>query len=154
MNFEIRALREEGGGEGKIQINSFSNSTVQFWFTEAIKDLLSDPSFEDAFCGNRFDKSAGQCSTRFDPMDTTTYWTHTNQLVSWWKNNVERKSKFNVLARDASYEGRDDSKCRRKIFCEVAILICSNTRTLFDRLKKKSRIDSGEVRRILSTQYC
>lgn len=45
--------------------------------------------------------------------DTSTYWTETNQLVQWWKNHVERKTKFKNMQDDALYEGLDYKKIQR-----------------------------------------
>ena len=40
--------------------------------------------------------------TAFNASDAATYWTDPHQfLPTWWKNNIERKSKFETLQRDA-----------------------------------------------------
>jgi hypothetical protein len=41
------------------------------------------------------------------------YWTQTSQLFDWWKNNIERKLKFEVLIEDGLYEGEDEVKQQR-----------------------------------------
>ena len=43
--------------------------------------------------------------TFYDPSDQTTFWTSAEQFFTWWKNNVERTSKFRSLIVDANYAG-------------------------------------------------
>ena len=45
--------------------------------------------------------------------DASTHWTEPHQLYTWWKNNIERRSKFKVLTSDAHYTGNDPRKSAR-----------------------------------------
>jgi hypothetical protein len=45
--------------------------------------------------------------------DPSTHWCEPHQLFTWWKNNVERRSKFKVLQDDAAYTDFDPRKIAR-----------------------------------------
>jgi hypothetical protein len=45
--------------------------------------------------------------TAFNAAELSTYWTEPHQLFTWWKNNVERRSKFKILQDDGAYDGPD-----------------------------------------------
>ena len=49
----------------------------------------------------------------FKEFDASTFWTEPHQLYTWWKNNVERRSKFRVLQLDAQYTGREPRQMAR-----------------------------------------
>lgn len=49
----------------------------------------------------------------FDSSDPSTHWSEPHQLYTWWKNNVERKSKFLILQEDAMYKGLDPRRHQR-----------------------------------------
>lgn len=38
---------------------------------------------------------------KFDVNDPSSYWSEPHQFFTWWKNNVERKTKFFALQNDA-----------------------------------------------------
>jgi hypothetical protein len=51
--------------------------------------------------------------TAFSVHDPQTYWTDPRQYLTWWKNNIERKSKFQTLQRDAvAYATNEKSRQR------------------------------------------
>ena len=49
----------------------------------------------------------------FNMSDPSTHWCEPHQLFTWWKNNVERRSKFKVLQDDAAYTDFDPRKIAR-----------------------------------------
>ncbi len=54
----------------------------------------------------------------FDLSDPATYWCEPSQLYTWWKNNIERRSKFKVLVNDAFYNGFDGRRTSRFVIIE------------------------------------
>ena len=94
--------------------------------------------------------------TFHDPGDHTTFWSGADQFFTWWKNNVERKSKFKSLIVDANYEGvdyqllfvafvlvsgkktitlvgPDITLCQRKLYCQNVVALTTNIKKKFDR---------------------
>jgi hypothetical protein len=57
-----------------------------------------------------------------DP-DPSTHWSEPHQLYTWWKNNVERRSKFKVLQEDAKYKGLDPKRLQRARWCEAVVAL-------------------------------
>jgi hypothetical protein len=49
----------------------------------------------------------------FDAGRPQSHWTCAQQFYTWWKNNVERKSKFRMLKIDACYLGDDETQRKR-----------------------------------------
>jgi hypothetical protein len=49
----------------------------------------------------------------FNQHDLSTHWADVHQFFNWWKNNIERKSKFKILHQDASYCQDDYKKIQR-----------------------------------------
>lgn len=78
-----------------------------------------------------FQKQLG--GTHINSNDQSTYWTHPQQFFTWWKNNVERKSKHASLKKDASYFGDDIKLKARSTFCRNAIAISMNIKNYFER---------------------
>ena len=62
-----------------------------------------------------------------------TYWTHSAQFLTWWKNNIERKAKFQGLIRDAdtSKPGLVSNKSRRSFYCRMVVALAINIRNHF-----------------------
>ncbi len=60
---------------------------------------------------SRLEASYGGSPFHID--DAQTHWTEPSQLYTWWKNNIDRKSKFKVLQEDARYNGSDIRKIQR-----------------------------------------
>lgn len=63
---------------------------VRQWMYHAREDAPRSSAFLELFGGTDF--------IRDDP---STFWTIPSHFFTWWKNNVERKSKFSSLAKDA-----------------------------------------------------
>ena len=49
----------------------------------------------------------------FNIADPSTHWCEPHQLFTWWKNNVERRTKFKVHQDDAAYKDGDARKTAR-----------------------------------------
>lgn len=69
------------------------------------QDACSAPSYpaEEAYFGG-----PPFCAT-----DASTHWFEPHQFYTWWKNNIERKSKFRVLIHDSFYSGYDSRQLSR-----------------------------------------
>jgi hypothetical protein len=52
-------------------------------------------------------------SIRYNRADKSTHWTESTQLLTWWKNNIERKRKFKLIQNEACYSGDDHKRCQR-----------------------------------------
>ena len=63
---------------------------------------ISEQSFQDGLGG-----------TFYDEANASTYWTQPQQFCTWWKNNVERKNKFQLHQRDAAYDDNDEKQIAR-----------------------------------------
>jgi hypothetical protein len=59
----------------------------------------------------------------FVDADPSTHWSEPHQLYTWWKNNVERRSKFKVLQEDAKYKGLDPKRLQRARWCEAVVAL-------------------------------
>ena len=51
--------------------------------------------------------------------DFRTHWSEPHQLYTWWKNNIERKSKYLSLERDAEYDGTEQFKACRYAYANT-----------------------------------
>lgn len=86
-------LREEARKKTVKNVVDCRKDLVSIWIREAYEDCLQEVSKQDhAVFGG----------TLFQSKDPTTYWTDPNQFFGWWKNNAERKSKFEAFVRDAN----------------------------------------------------
>jgi len=59
----------------------------------------------------------------YDFDDPSTHWSEPHQLYTWWKNNVERKTKFKVLQQDAGYKGSEIRRVQRARWCEAIVVL-------------------------------
>jgi len=59
----------------------------------------------------------------FVSLDPSTHWSEPHQLYTWWKNNVERRSKFKVLQEDAKFKGLDPRRLQRARWCEAVVAL-------------------------------
>lgn len=91
-------------GKNLPSILTFRREQVMDWLQEA-KQACCGPSLEgdEAFYGG----------PHFADNDASTHWSEPHQLYTWWKNNVERRSKFKILQDDAMYCGGDPRKLAR-----------------------------------------
>ena len=101
---------------GKIlpSIFTFKRELVMHWLKTA-KDKCCSPDYE------KEERFYGGPPFVFD--DASTHWTEPHQLYTWWKNNVERRSKFKVLHEDAQYCGKDQRKLARARWCETVVAL-------------------------------
>jgi hypothetical protein len=58
--------------------------------------------------------------TTFSAEDVSTHWSEPYQLLSWWKNNVMRRSRFRSLLEDAQYRGNQTRRANR---CVTSICV-------------------------------
>jgi hypothetical protein len=85
--------------------------------------------------------------------DTSTHWTEPHQLYTWWKNNIERKSKYKILQKDATYCGLDQRRAARARWCAVVVAMVEVIRDSPDSAETKTNpqeqktIGSPEVAR-------
>ena len=85
-------------------IFSLKRELVQKWLEEVKKEC----------CGpNQTNEEIYYGGAPFVVEDASTHWSEPNQVFTWWKNNIERKTKFKVLQEDANYGGIDVRKCQR-----------------------------------------
>jgi hypothetical protein len=91
---------------------TFKRELVVGWLQEAKEDCTS-PFYaeEEQYYGG----------TAFIYHDAGTYWTEPHQLYTWWKNNIERRSKYKVLVQDSRYVGADPRDIARARWCETII---------------------------------
>ena len=72
--------------------------------------------------------------TVYDRNDPSTCWTHTGQFTCWIKNNIERKSKFLNLQKDAeNVNSLSDKVKERALFCAYLCSIILNVKGHFDK---------------------
>ena len=103
----------------------FHASDITRWLQLAAEDCLHNVEYQMALGG-----------TPFDARDPSTYWTNTHQFITWWKNNVERKSKFSSLKKDAAscLPGDVSPRAKRALYCRIAVALSQNIRNHFDRI--------------------
>eukprot|EP01041_Mallomonas_annulata_P000105 gene106-148_t len=71
--------------------------------------------------------------TEFDANDPATFWIGTQQFYTWWKNNIERRNKFQSLKRDAQYTGLEEKHQKRASFCQNVVSLAVNIRNHFEK---------------------
>ena len=106
----------------------FPRSEVLEWISLATRDCGQDSSLMVSLGG-----------TLFNVRDKATYWTTPEQFFTWWKNNVERKSKFQSLILDSQYEGSDHSLAQRALYCKSVIALTSNIKSFLHRNRLHSK---------------
>jgi hypothetical protein len=92
--------------KGKIlpSIFTFNKDIIKGWLDAAHKSCSGD---------NFMDVQMYYGGPTYDIRDPTTHWSEPHQLYTWWKNNVERKTKFKILQNDAAYQGTEIRKLQR-----------------------------------------
>lgn len=78
---------------------------VKEWLTSAVGDA-KDPRLNQVLGG-----------TTLEEEDLTTYWTDPNQFMTWWKNNVERKSKHGDIINNAKSTNKEDRVFMQRYVC-------------------------------------
>jgi len=125
----LAAVKEKLAASESISM-PFSNLEVQNWLRKGWNDCQVD-----AYC-HKLEKLFG--GTRFSVSDSTTYWSDVSQFITWWKNNIERKSKFKMLNSDAEYVGDTQRLLQRALYCKNVIAIASSIKNHFDRVRAKN----------------
>lgn len=101
-------------GKSLPSIFTFKKELVTKWLEEAKEDCHSVTySSEEMYYGG----------PPFIHDDSSTHWSEPHQLYTWWKNNVERRSKFKILQEDAAYSGSDQRRIARARWCEMVVAL-------------------------------
>ena len=102
----------------------FPPEDIVSWMAEAKEDCLRMPDLQEAVGGTPFVYESPE-----------TYWTQSAQFLTWWKNNIERKAKFQGLIRDAdtSKPGVVTNKSRRSFYCRMVVALAINIRNHFSK---------------------
>lgn len=81
----------------------------------------------------------------FYEQDESTYWTEPHQLFTWWKNNVERRSKFRVIQNDALYVGKEPRRIARANWCQAVVYLTDTIRAYSGstNILRSDRLSSG-----------
>ncbi len=91
-------------GKALPSIFTFKRDLVMQWLTAAKHICCRDAyAAEESYFGG----------PPFLEQDASTHWTEPHQLYTWWKNNVERRTKFKVLQEDSQYAGTDPRRVQR-----------------------------------------
>ena len=103
----------------------FATSDIENWLHLAAQDCLTNKEYQLALGG-----------TQFDASDPSTHWTSSSHFLTWWKNNIERKSKLRSLQRDAASANPGDysARARRALYCRIAVALAINIRNHLDRV--------------------
>lgn len=111
-------MREYASDVGFRSIKDIATDIIMQWLEEAKNDTDLPPT---SVLGG----------TVFDSDNISTYWSDPRQLLTWWKNNVERTNKRSYYLKEATYTGNDANKILNSTFCSK-VLALSN-----DILQKK-----------------
>lgn len=99
-------------GKHLPSIFTFRRELVMGWLNSA-KEACCGPDYpgEERYYGG----------PQFVYDDTSTHWSEPHQLYTWWKNNVERRTKYRVIQEDAIYSGFDPRRISRARWCEAVV---------------------------------
>lgn len=100
----------------------FPSDDIDEWIAGGARDCGIDPKLQASLGG-----------TVFNVRDKTTYWTHSSQFFTWWKNNVERRSKFQSLVKDSKYYGTDLLDTQRGLYCKSIIALTVHIKSHFTK---------------------
>ena len=114
----------------------FPDDQIAKWLKNAYEDcsILQDHEDETNLFGSPY----------FNCNDGTSYWAHATQFCTWWKNNIERKSKFKLMIKESKYEGDEDKMLQRAIFTKNIVSLAHNIKSHFNRL----RTNGGPVHQV------
>ena len=137
-------------GKNLPSIFTFKRELVMGWLEEA-KAACSDLNYdaEEAYYGG----------PPFVENDLSTYWSEPHQLYTWWKNNVERRTKYKIIHDDSLYVGNDPRRVARARWCQVIVTLSEIIRSSSgstvsaivrqkaqeDKVKKKKEKGTGGV---------
>jgi hypothetical protein len=105
----------------------FPSVDIDQWIAGGAHDCGIDPQLQASLGG-----------TAFNVRDKTTYWTHSSQFFTWWKNNIERKSKFQSLVKDSKYFGADLLDSQRALYCKSVISLAMHIKSYFSKNRNTS----------------
>eukprot|EP01041_Mallomonas_annulata_P003549 gene3549-7064_t len=111
----LRKVSEFVKGKFLPNIFTFKKEVVTTWLEQAKEDCSCASSYaaEEVYYGG----------PPFMSQDPSTHWSDPNQLYTWWKNNVERRSKFRILQDDMGYVGEDSRRSARARWCEMVVAL-------------------------------
>lgn len=92
------------------------------WLQEALLDVQSQE-------GKELETALG--GTKLYPSDPNSYINSSQQLQTWWKNNIERNKKRTSLLRDAEYFGNAVGKNKRALYCRLVTTIALDSKEYF-----------------------
>ena len=112
------------------------NDTTQVLLDETKDELSASTELrmkaENLFC------VAGEC---FNVEDIRTYWTTPSQFKTWWKNNIERKSRLASMQKEIQNALMENRKGPRINFKLMAVYLSENIRAYsFRQVLKNSSI--------------
>jgi hypothetical protein len=91
-----------------LSILTLDTALTQGWI-ESAKEFCSSAAYltEEAYYGG----------PRYIDSDTSSFWSEPQHFHNWWKNSVERRSKFKVMQEDSLYNGMGVRMGQRARFC-------------------------------------
>lgn len=130
-------------GKKLPSIFTFKRELVMGWLQEA-KAACSDMNYdaEEAYYGG----------PPFIENDLSTHWSEPHQLYTWWKNNVERRTKYKIIQDDSLYQGADPRRVARARWCQVIVTLseiirASSGSTVSSITKQKAAEQKQELKR-------
>ena len=97
-------------------------SEVLVWLHEAIYDIQCQE-------GKELETVLG--GTKMVASDPNSYMNTSQQLQTWWKNNIERNKKRASLLKDAEYFGNAVGKSKRALYCRLVTTIALDSKEYF-----------------------
>ena len=120
-------------GKTLPSIFTFKRDLVLKWLVDAKVILCVTPMVvtatnwsvcQRACCGHTYAAEESYYGgPTFIENDASTHWTEPHQLYTWWKNNIERRTKFRTLQADALYAGKEPRCIARARWCEAVIAL-------------------------------
>ncbi len=92
------------------------------WLQEALHDVQCQE-------GKELEMELG--GTKLYVSDPNSYINSSQQLQTWWKNNIERNKKRTSLLKDAEYFGNAASKNKRALYCRLVTTIALDSKEYF-----------------------
>ena len=78
----------------------FPPKEITQWLNQAAADCTENVLYQESLGGSIFDMK-----------NARTFWKSYKQFYTWWKNNVERKVKFNKIKLLAHSSAKSDKRC-------------------------------------------
>lgn len=105
-----------------------SDDTTQVLLNETKDEFCNSPSLkmkaESLFCTT---------GNAFDAFNISTYWTTPAQFKTWWKNNIERKTRLNTTKREIESAQKSLLRGPRVNFKIMSVYLAENIKAYFHR---------------------